>query len=182
MRGPASLSSHREMSCHTVRQRRWLAVACLLALSPGLDVATPARHVLAQDAKPATPAKPEAKPDAKPDAKPESTPEALALYSDAASFQNNMAFDLAVEEWAKFLAKFPQDPLASKAQHYLGVCQLQLKEFAKAAAAFEAVLKANPKFELLEEATFNLGLSYYSQASAATPKPYGPASSSSIRD
>jgi cellulose synthase operon protein C len=191
MRGPASGNGSPDKIGHRTRRRGWLA-ACLLGLSPWLDAGTLIPSGLihdalipgalipsaqAQEAKPSAkpPTSPAAKPDGKADAKPESSPEALALYSDAASFQNNMAFDLAVEEWGKFLAKFPKDPLAAKAQHYLGVCQLQLKEFAKAAAAFESVVKANPKFELLEETTFNLGLSYYSQASAATPKPYAQA-------
>lgn len=113
--------------------------------------------------------------EAKPEAKSASSPEALALYADAASFQNNGAFDLAVEEWAKFVDKFPKDPLAAKAQHYLGVCLLQLKQYDKAAAAFAAVVKNHPKFELLEDASFNLALSHYSQASAANPKPYAEA-------
>jgi hypothetical protein len=59
-----------------------------------------------------------------------SSPEALNTYTDAANFQNNSAFDLAAEEWARFLERFADDPLASKAQHYLGVCQLQLKYYA----------------------------------------------------
>ena len=59
--------------------------------------------------------------------------EALNVYSDAASLQNNGAFELAAEDWEKFLQKFPKDPLAAKAQHYLGVCNLQLKRLDKAA-------------------------------------------------
>jgi TolA-binding protein len=47
----------------------------------------------------------------------QSPQDALILYGDAASFQNNGAFDLAAEEWQKFLQKFPKDPLAAKAQH-----------------------------------------------------------------
>ncbi|MCU0981682.1 MAG: tetratricopeptide repeat protein, partial [Pirellulaceae bacterium] len=88
--------------------------------------------------------------------------EALGVYSDAANFQNNNAFDLAAEEWEKFLQKFPQDPLAAKAQHYLGVCNLQLKQLDKAAAAFAAVVKNHPNFELIEDAYLNLGWCQYS--------------------
>jgi len=96
-------------------------------------------------------------------AKPANSPqEALNQYADAASYQNNGAFDLAAEEWESFLKKFPQDPLAAKAQHYLGVCQLQLKHFDKAAAAFEAVVRNHPKFDSLEDAYLNLGWSQYS--------------------
>ena len=46
---------------------------------------------------------------------PKSTPEALAVYGDAANFQNNGAFEIAETEWLKFLKNFPDDPLAGKA-------------------------------------------------------------------
>ena len=97
-----------------------------------------------------------------------SSPEALNVYSDAASFQNNGAFDLAVDEWEKFLKKFPEDPLAPKAQHYLGVCNMALKppKYDKAEAAFAAIVKNHPKFEEIEQAYFNLGWCQFSQAQA----------------
>lgn len=96
-------------------------------------------------------------------AKPANSPqEALNAYSDAASFQNNGAFDLAAEEWGKFLEQFPNNPLAEKAQYYLGVCQLQLKRYDKAAAAFEAVVKNHPHFDLIQDAYLNLGSCQYS--------------------
>jgi len=98
--------------------------------------------------------------------KPESDPKALAIYQDAANFQNNKAFDLAIIEWEKFVKDFPKDPLADKAQEYLGVCQMQQGDFEKAAAAFNALIKNHPKSDLLEEAYHNLGWSYYSQAKA----------------
>jgi TolA-binding protein len=100
----------------------------------------------------------------KPAAAATSSPEALQLYRDAANFQNNKAFELAVEEWQKFLKDHAKDPLAAKAQHYLGVCQLQLKQVDAAAASFEAVIKNHPKFELLEDTYLNLASSQYSLA------------------
>ncbi len=93
-----------------------------------------------------------------------SSPAAAQLYRDAANFQNNDAFDLAAEEWQKFLKNHPQDPQAARAQHYLGVCQLQLKQWEAAAASFEKVLKDYPKFEFREDALLNLGLCQYSLA------------------
>lgn len=95
---------------------------------------------------------------------PKSSPEALIVYSDAANFQNNGAFELAAEEWAKFLKKFPKDPLAAKAQHYAGVCNLQLKNFEKAAAAFQEVVTNFPKFDNIQDAYLNLGWCQYSLA------------------
>src|SRR5687767_2145806 len=93
-----------------------------------------------------------------------SSPEAILAYREAANLQNNGAFDVAAEEWQKFLKDFPKDPLAAKAQHYLGVCQLQNKQVEAAAASFEAVIKNYPKFELLEDTYLNLASSQYSLA------------------
>jgi TolA-binding protein len=94
----------------------------------------------------------------------ESSAEAKALYADAANFQNNGAFDLAVDEWQKFLKAFPEDPLAGKAQHYLGVCHLQLKQYPEAVAAFEVVQAKYPTSELLEDTLLNLGWCRYTLA------------------
>lgn len=94
----------------------------------------------------------------------ESSSEAKQAFADAANFQNNGSFEGAAGEWELFLKKHPKDPLAGKAQHYLGVCRLQLKDFDKAATAFEAVVKNYPKFEYLEETLYNLASAQYSLA------------------
>ena len=93
-----------------------------------------------------------------------SSPKAVAAYADAAKFQNMKLYDIAIEDWQRFLTKFPDDPLASKAQHYLGICHLELKQFAKAGAAFELVVKNHPTFENLEQTYLNLGWCQYSLA------------------
>lgn len=95
---------------------------------------------------------------------PPSSQEAQGMYSDAAGLQNNGQFDLAADDWDKFLKKFPKDPLAAKAQHYLGVCRLQLKQYDKAAAAFQAVVTNHPQLETIQEAYLNLGWCQYSLA------------------
>ena len=92
---------------------------------------------------------------------PKSTPEALAVYGDAANFQNNGAFEIAETEWLRFLKNFPDDPLAGKAQHYLGICCLKLKKLDAAEAAFHKVVTKYPGFELTEEAYLNLGWCQY---------------------
>ena len=38
--------------------------------------------------------------------KSESSPEAIRQFTDAANFQNNQVFELAVESWQKFLKEF----------------------------------------------------------------------------
>lgn len=86
----------------------------------------------------------------------ESSPEAVAEFANAAEIQNNEQFELAALEWEKFLSNFPEDPLAVKARHYLGVCRMQLKQYDEAAKAFSQVTEA-PEFEFVEDALLNLG-------------------------
>ena len=101
-------------------------------------------ELAAQDAtKPADGTKPKAEAGAGGEQK--SAPAAVAKFSDAANLQNNGAFDLAIEEWTDFLAKFPGDPLAPKAQYYLAVCHVELKQFAKSAALLDTLLKAQDR-------------------------------------
>ncbi len=90
-----------------------------------------------------------------------SSPAASRQYSAAVAFQNRQAYDLAIEEWEAFLEQFPQDPLAPKARHYLGTCQLQTGEYGPARENFQTVLEQNPRFELRENATYYLGLATY---------------------
>ena len=59
--------------------------------------------------------------------KEKSSQDALDIYSDAAKFQNNSKFEIAVEEWEAFQKDFQDDPYAPKAIYYLGICALQLK-------------------------------------------------------
>jgi cellulose synthase operon protein C len=94
----------------------------------------------------------------------ESSAEAILLYRGAVPLQNKGSYDLAVEEWEKFLKQFPNDPLANRARYYAGVCYLQLQQYDKAAAAFEKVRADEPTFDQLEALTFNLGMTYLAGA------------------
>ncbi len=91
--------------------------------------------------------------------------QALAIYADAAAFQNNGAFELAIEEWQKLLNRFPTDPLAPKAHHYLGVSYLQNEQYKEAIGAFEEALK-DAELEVREEALINLSWCLLNQARA----------------
>jgi cellulose synthase operon protein C len=101
-----------------------------------------------------------------------SSPAAIRQYRDAVTFHNQGLYDLAIGEWQAFLKNYPQDPLAAKARHYYGFCQLQLKKYDDAAAAFEAVLKADPKFELAEESYLCLGMAHMGAAQTGKPEEY----------
>ncbi|QDT08952.1 tetratricopeptide repeat protein [Planctomycetes bacterium K23_9] len=95
----------------------------------------------------------------------ESTEESIAAYADAANFQTNGAFDLAIEAWKEFLSKYANDDLAPKAAHYQGVCYMQqdTPDYVAAAKSFERALK-NKKFELREESLANQGWCWYASA------------------
>ncbi|MEW4452650.1 tetratricopeptide repeat protein [Bremerella sp. JC817] len=102
----------------------------------------------------------------------ESSREAALFFSDVVNYQNAGEFELAADEWKKFVEKFPNDPLAAKAQNYLAVCQLQLKKFSDATANFETVLKKYPQADFREEAMLNLASANYAWAQNGNPAKY----------
>ncbi|HEX3659139.1 MAG TPA: tetratricopeptide repeat protein [Pirellulales bacterium] len=57
-------------------------------------------------------------------------------YSAAAALQNRQQYDLAAGAWADFVKRYPRDPRAIRARHYLGVCLLKGKQYARAADVF----------------------------------------------
>ncbi|MEO1615614.1 MAG: tetratricopeptide repeat protein, partial [Planctomycetota bacterium] len=95
----------------------------------------------------------------------DSTEESIALYADAANFQTSGAIELAIQNWKQFLKTYPDDDLASKAAHYLGVCHMQSEtpDYVAAAEAFELALK-DKDYELREESLANQGWCYYASA------------------
>lgn len=103
----------------------------------------------------------------------DSSAEARNIFSDAANLQNAGKYSLAIDQWQKFLANHGADPLAEKANYYLGVCLLQEKKYAQAADAFSTVVGKFPKFATREEAYLNLGWSQFrvAQTSKENPKP-----------
>ncbi|MGB7346278.1 MAG: tetratricopeptide repeat protein [Pirellulaceae bacterium] len=95
----------------------------------------------------------------------ESSEESIAAYADAANFQTNGAFPLAIDAWNEFLKDYPDDDLASKAAHYLGVCYMQKEspDYVSAAKSFDKALQ-DKKFELREESLANQGWCWYASA------------------
>jgi cellulose synthase operon protein C len=103
---------------------------------------------------------------------PDSSPEAKIAYADVATIQNANSFDLAAEDWVKFLTKFPQDPLVPQARHNLGACYMQLKKYPEAIATLTEVRTKHPQFAQIEDTLFNLGLCHYTVAGAGDAKSY----------
>lgn len=99
-----------------------------------------------------------------------SSPDALVAYSDAANYQNNGAFELAVEAWEAFLKQYADDPKAIDARYNLGVSQLQLKEFEKAAATLQHLIDSKKEYDRIQDAYLNAGWSLYSAALQQKPE------------
>ncbi|MGB6042413.1 MAG: tetratricopeptide repeat protein [Pirellulales bacterium] len=103
----------------------------------------------------------------------ESSDAAKIQFSAAAELQNDDLFDLAIGEWKTFLEKHPDDPLAVKARHFLGVCLNQEKKYEEAVAELGKVAAEHPKFEMLAATLINLATAQYQLATAANdPKLY----------
>ena len=94
-----------------------------------------------------------------------SSTDLVRRYADAASYQNNSAFDLAIVEWESLLKEFPNDPLVPKIQHYLAICYLRVDP-PRLDQASKLLTESLPKGapELREEALVHLGWSYWKGA------------------
>jgi TolA-binding protein len=104
-----------------------------------------------------------------------------ALFADAANAQNNGAYPLAMEQWQKLIKEFPNDPLASSARYYLGLCYQEQSppDYANAAGAFRKALEDKDLKEQ-EEALVNLGWSLTQLGTTATEGAVGNANSDKI--
>ena len=91
------------------------------------------------------------------DEPPASSETAKTAYAAAAALQNREAWDLAAEEWQALIAAHPQDPLATTARYYLGLCRIKQSQWAEAAKALQEFLAAAPKQPQTAEALHLLG-------------------------
>jgi TolA-binding protein len=94
-------------------------------------------------------------------AKKQTPPEAVNIFNDGVNFQNNGAFGLAIDEYQRFLERFPGDPLELRTRLYLGGCLVQVKKLEEALEQFEAVLAGDKKFRNREDAYLQLGMCQY---------------------
>ncbi len=99
-------------------------------------------------------------------------PAATRQYAAAAALQNRDQFELAAEEWQRFVADYSDDPRVPRGKHYLGVCLLKSGKPEAAEAALELVREQHPKFELLESTLLYLGIAQYNQAQAGAKEKY----------
>jgi len=103
-------------------------------------------------------------------AAPEMTPAATRQYAAAVRLQNLKSYDLAIEEWEKFLDQFQGDPRVGEATHYLGVCYYQAGKLDEASATFEKVVRDYPQVKTLEMSYLYLGVTQSGMAQSGKPE------------
>lgn len=96
------------------------------------------------------------------------TDAATRQYAAAVALQNREVYDLAAEEWEKFISSFSADSRIAKAEHYLGICHLKSQKYKEAIRAFDGVLRKHPRFELAEATHLYRGVAQYTLARSST--------------
>ena len=94
----------------------------------------------------------------------ESPDAATRQFAAAVALQNRSVYELAAEEWVKFINQYKTDPRRDKALHYLGVCYLKSNRVDLAQQSFAVVVSEFPKSEIAETSHLYLGLAQYTQA------------------
>ncbi len=74
----------------------------------------------------------------------QTTEAASRQYNAAVALQNKGVYDLAAEEWVKFINTYRGDSRLDRAFHWLGVCYLQNHQLDAAQQCFETVVKSIP--------------------------------------
>lgn len=93
-------------------------------------------------------------------------------YNAAVGLHNSEAYDLAAQEWQKFVQDYSGDSRVARALHYLGICYSKKKDLQKAVETFETIVKDHADFELLAETYLNLGLTQYNLAHSGKAEMY----------
>lgn len=102
----------------------------------------------------------------------EAAAEATRQYAAAVALQNRGEYELAADEWTKFINTHRTDARCDKAFHYLGVCYLMAGKLDPAIQSFETVIKTYPNFDLLDSTHHFLGIAQYRLAQAGKAEAY----------
>ncbi len=93
-------------------------------------------------------------------------------YAAAVALQNRGVFDLAAAEWVKFIEEHKGHPRLPNALLHLGVCYLKTDKLEQAAESFGTVIKAHPESDVVEAASFYLGIAQYTMGQKGKPEMY----------
>jgi tol-pal system protein YbgF len=84
-----------------------------------------------------------------------------AAYQTAFNFLKDSQYDRAIAAFQKFLATYPDSPLADNAQYWLGEAYYVNKSFPEAQAAFERVIEKYPQTRKRADALLKIGYCQY---------------------
>ncbi len=96
----------------------------------------------------------------------------MRQYAAAVALQNRGVFDLAAAEWVKFIETYKTHPRLPNALLHLGVCYLKTDKLEQAAQSFGTVMKAHPESDVMEDASFYLGIAQYTMGQKGKPEIY----------
>jgi len=99
-------------------------------------------------------------------------PAATDQYGVAVRLQNTGAYDLAAEQWTKFITDFATDARVDRANHYRGICYLKSNKLDDALKSFQTVVTKYPKSKVLEQASLYLGVTQYSLGQSGKAEMY----------
>lgn len=73
------------------------------------------------------------------------------------------AYQLAIQRYQEYVAKFPETPNAPKISYYLAECFYETRDFANAAEAYKRVMMNYPKSEFKDDAAYNRIISHFDE-------------------
>lgn len=110
---------------------------------------------------PATSAPASAAPPAPPGASPPADGTDRAAYQTAFALLKDSQYDQAVGAFRRFLASYPDSPLAENAQYWMGEAYYVNKAFPEALGAFQRVVEKYPQSRKLPDALLKIGYCRY---------------------
>lgn len=103
------------------------------------------------------------------------TDAATRQFATAVALQNRGVYDLAADEWSKFIKTYNNSPRLPQAYHFLGVCRYQQGQHEAALGAFKKVVDGYPQFEMMSATLLYLGATQYAMARSGKAALYGEA-------
>ena len=88
-------------------------------------------------------------------------PDDKAAYQAAFAFLKEGQYERAVPAFQKFLATYPESPLAENAQYWLGEANYVNKAYPEAEAAFQRVIEKYPQSRKVPDALLKIGYCRY---------------------
>ncbi len=82
-------------------------------------------------------------------------------FNFAVGLYNDGLYELAREEFLRFLKNYPQSNLCEDAKYYSALCLYKLKKYDKAVKEIENFLKVYPRSKFVKEAKLNLAKCYF---------------------